>query len=128
MGSSPFLMSPSLTTSSISRKDISVLMSFAAYSAKWPASLAFFWRHTWRVRFRCFSIVGSSLVASGRQVDVLELQRLDVAEGRSAVTLMLPGGDVAVVLVVAQRFAVGGLPFLAEVGAAALASRERVAN
>jgi len=46
MGSSPLRMRSSFTTSSISRKDISVLMSLAAYSTKRPGSWAFFWRQT----------------------------------------------------------------------------------
>ena len=62
-----------------------------------------------------------------RQVHVLEDQRLLVAERRRVGARVLPHGDVAEALVVALRLAVGGLVLLAEVAAARLLARERVA-
>src|SRR5262245_55943816 len=59
-------------------------------------------------------------------MDVVELERLDVALGLVAGAGVLPGRDVAEVLVVAFRFAVFGLVLLAEMAAAALGALERV--
>ena len=49
IGSSPFSIRPSLTTSSISRKDMSSLTSVASYVTKPPFAFASFWRQTLRV-------------------------------------------------------------------------------
>ena len=59
------------------------------------------------------------------RLDVLELQLLFVQHGGFAGALEFPGGDVAVVLVVALGFAVF-LVFLAEVAAAGFLAVERV--
>src|SRR5690606_14149623 len=69
-----------------------------------------------------------SLVAPRRQLDVLEMQRLLVADRRLVVALVLPHRDVGELLVVAEGLAVGGLVLLAEVAAAGLLARERVAD
>src|ERR1700690_382235 len=53
----PSITSSSLTSSSISRKDISGLMFFALYSCNFPGSFGPFWRHTNSVR----SIICNSL-------------------------------------------------------------------
>src|SRR5262249_1763701 len=53
-------------------------------------------------------------------------QRLHVADRTLPLAGVLPRGDVAEVLVVAERLAVGRLPLLAEVPAARLAALERV--
>src|SRR5690348_4500421 len=69
---------------------------------------------------------GSSLVAAGGEVDMLELERLDMLLRLHALALVFPGGGVAEVLVVAQGLAFGRLVLLAEVAAAALAALQRV--
>ncbi len=51
IGSSPFAINPSFTTSSISRNDMSGMMSVAWYSTIPPGSPAFFCRQTLRVKF-----------------------------------------------------------------------------
>src|SRR4051794_40203054 len=65
-------------------------------------------------------------VASSLERDGLELERLDVTDWPLARPGVLPGGDVAEVLVVAGRLAVLGLIFDPEVGAARLATLEGV--
>src|SRR5215468_7254887 len=81
----------------------------------------------WSVRRRgCGSAVtGSSLVASGGELDVLERQRLDVAGRRGAVAGVLPDRNVAEVDVVAHGLAVG-LVLDAEMPATALLADQRV--
>ena len=59
-------------------------------------------------------------------MNVVELKRFDQTVGTVAFPGVFPSGDVAEVFVVACRFAVVGLVFLAEVTAARLASLERV--
>jgi hypothetical protein len=66
-------------------------------------------RYTWNLD------AGNSLVAPLGGVDVVEGERLFVESGGAAIALVLPGGDVGVVLVVAKRFAFGRLKLFAEV-------------
>src|SRR5690606_1175717 len=68
----------------------------------------------------------SLLVAPGREVDGLELEGLDVADGVHRIARPLPRSDVTEVLVVTLRLALLGLELGAEVTAAALAPLERV--
>src|SRR3954468_22746666 len=106
IGTSPRCISRSLTTSSISRKDISGLISAAWYSTKRPGAEGLGWRQMRKVRFTVCSWSGDgspeerasssppgrkypdsclpapdSLVAPLRQMYVLELQRLLVQLG-----------------------------------------------
>src|SRR5262249_30408076 len=67
-----------------------------------------------------------SLVAPFGQVHELVRQRLCMELRLDAVALVLPRGDVAEVLVVALRLAVGGLVLEAEVAAAGLVALEGV--
>src|SRR3954468_15340831 len=75
----------------------------------------------WSVRRRGWgsAVTGRSLVAPGGELDVLERQRLELADRRRAVAGVLPDRDVAEVDVVAHALAVG-LVLDAEVPAAAL--------
>src|SRR5688500_2474625 len=72
------------------------------------------------------SIRGALFVTPLAGGDELELERLLVELRRLARAGELPGGDVAEVLVVAERLAFGGLVLLAEVAAARLFAMERV--
>ena len=56
----------------------------------------------------------------------MEFERLLVQLGRRAGAFVLPGGDVRVVLVVAQRFAFRRLIFLAKMAAAGFIPLQRV--
>src|SRR5215470_17666839 len=87
IGSSPRSVRCSLTTSSISRNDMSGLTSGASYFTSDPGALAFFWRQTWRVSFML-------LVAPLAQRHVLEHQRLLVQARRRDIARVLPGRDV----------------------------------
>src|SRR5215207_8061455 len=117
IGSRPSASSRSLTTSNISRNDISGLMSVPA------------WRQT-----RSLMSMGSAgpselvrlLVAALREVDVLELERFLVERRCGVDALELPCGDVREVLVVAQRFALFGLVLHPKVAAARLLAGEGV--
>src|SRR5208337_868825 len=74
IGSCPRPIKPSLTTSSISRNDMSASTSLASYVSKCPVELAFCCRQTLRVRFM-------SLVAARAHVEFLVHQRLRVHFG-----------------------------------------------
>src|SRR5207244_2966630 len=67
-----------------------------------------------------------SLVTTLRRMHFLELQLLFVEHRLAADAGELPRGDVRIILVVAQRFAVGRLALLAEVAAARFAAVQRV--
>src|SRR5690606_14856977 len=68
------------------------------------------------------------LVGPGGELDVLELERLLVERLGRVLALPLPGGDVAVVVVVAPGLALFGLVLLTEVAAAGLLPVEGVAG
>src|SRR5262249_36057849 len=115
------------TMSSISRNDMSGLTPGTSYVSNLPETSGPGWRHTVSVmRIAALLIEDPLLVGTRRRVDEFEVQRLLVELGFVADTLPLPGRDVRVVLVVAQRLAVGRLVLLAEVPAAALVAPERV--
>src|SRR6516225_6825235 len=67
-----------------------------------------------------------AIVAPRREVHAVEVERLDVADGRNAVAAEFPCRHVAEPRVVAPRLAVFGLELLAEVASARLAALERV--
>src|SRR4051812_10223092 len=129
MGSRPWATSRSLTTSNISRNDISGLMSVASMSSNAPGASVPAWRQT-----RSLMSMGSAgpsevvrlLVAALREVHVLELERFLVERRRGADALELPCGDVREVLVIAQRFALFGLVLHPQVAAARLLAGEGV--
>src|SRR3954462_13645714 len=116
MGRSPPSISCSLSTSSISRNDMSGLMSFAAYWTIRPASRGPAWRQTFRVRFTIRS--RDSLVTPLGKMHVLEVQRLLVQPRLLTSTSVLPGRDVGEMLVIPERLAVFSLVLLSEVAAA----------
>src|SRR3569833_2081047 len=118
-GSSPSRMSRSLSTSSISRNDMSGETSSSSYGTIRPLSPAFFCRQIFSVSFMP---VVRSLVGPLDHLHVLVLQVLPVQDRGRAGDGVLPGGGVGEVLVVAQRLAVGGLGLRAEVTAAGLRS------
>src|SRR5213592_2737296 len=137
IASSPFSISCSLTTSSISRNDASGLMSFAAYSTKPPSLAADFWRHTWSFRFIVAWFPGylvsgfplatwepgnpaTSFVAPRRQLHFFVVQRLFVEARLAVVAGEFPRGDVQELVVIAQRLAIGRLMLDPEVAAARL--------
>src|SRR6266404_289731 len=62
IGSSPRAISRSLSTSSISRKDMSGLTSGASYSTNPPRSCPFFWRQMRSFRFICSSVASCGLL------------------------------------------------------------------
>jgi hypothetical protein len=64
-----------------------------------------------------------SSVAPGARI---RIQRLFVQDGRLAHAAIFPGGGVGIMLVVALRFAFGGLIFLAEMAAAGFVALQRV--
>src|SRR5215207_4987179 len=129
IGSRPSASSRSLTTSNISRNDISGLMSVASMSSNAPGASVPAWRQT-----RSLLSMGSAgpselvrlLVAALREVDVLELERFLVERRCGVDALELPCGDVREVLVVAQRFALFGLVLHPKVAAARLLAGEGV--
>src|SRR4051812_30911029 len=106
IGSRPSATRRSLTTSNISRNDISGLMSVASMSSNAPGASVPAWRQTRSLRsmvlFRPFRISWLLVGALG-EVDVLELELFLVQRRRGADALELPRGDVREVLVVAQR-------------------------
>src|SRR5438309_203030 len=69
-----------------------------------------------------------SLVATYRGMNGIPLQGLDEAHGLALLPGVLPGGDVAEVLVVALGLAVGILIFFAEMPAARLGARQSIAR
>src|SRR5690606_37364139 len=117
-------MSPSLTTSSISRKDISGLISFASYSTNLPSACAFCCRQTRNVRFMCSC--SSLLVTPLRHPHLFVDERLLVQHRILVYALELPGRDKGELLVIAQRLAIPRLVLLAEMAAARLLAHERV--
>src|SRR5262245_16959657 len=121
IGSSPFLISSSLTTSSISRNDMSGLTSRAGYVTMRPGLFASFCRQTWRVRF-----IGDLFVAPNRRLHLGELQRLLVLDGRLPEARILPGADVLVLGVISLGLAVGILELLAEMPAAGFVAGQGV--
>src|SRR3954454_12451184 len=116
MGRSPPSISCSFSTSSISRNDMSGLMSFAAYWTIRPASRGPAWRQTFRVKFTIRS--RDSLVTPLGKMHVLEVQRLLVQPRLLTSTSVLPGRDVGEMLVIPERLAVFSLVLLSEVAAA----------
>src|SRR5690349_7180952 len=124
IGSSPRAISPSLTTSSISRNDMSGDTPSATYSTSLPGLSGPGCLQTFSV-IRISVSWQLSLVAALRRLHVLEVQRFPVKLGLHADAFELPRSDVLEMLVVAQRFAVGCLALLAEVPAAGLAAMQR---
>src|SRR5262249_22390752 len=133
IGSSPFLISSSFTTSSISRNDMSGLTSRAWYVTIRPSLFASFCRHTCNVRF-IFSVfsfqfsVGQQalLVGAHAGFHLGEFERLLDERGLLAGGGVLPGGDVLELRVVPLRLAVLVLELLAEVAATRLAPSQCV--
>src|SRR5437667_10096530 len=147
MASFPWRTSPSLTTSSISRKDMSGDTSAAVYSSRRPGVSRSTCRQIFRfsltldpVRLQCEKGVGSrfeerppkrlptpfSLVAPLRWVHFLEDERLLVQRRFLTDAGELPRRHVRVMLIVAQRLAVRRLAFLAEVASARFLPMQRV--
>src|SRR5437588_2443100 len=124
IGASPRAMSPSLTTSSISRKDMSGTMSLAVYSTRAPVDRASFCLQTFKVKF--IAAPGKLLVAPLRHVDILVNERFLVQQRRFIHSLVLPRGDKREVLVVSLRLAIGGLVFDAEMASAGLLARQSI--
>ena len=106
MGSSPSDIKDSLTTSNISRKDMSWCMSLASYETKPPGSSAFF--------AATHSRSGSLLVAPLGHFDFLIIQRFLMESWSMVFTLMLPCGNVGEIIVVAQCLAIFSLVFGSE--------------
>src|SRR5712672_1098113 len=121
IGSWPRAMSPSLTTSSISSNDISGITSRASYASKPPGAEPDFCRQTFKVRF-----MKQSFVTPGAHVYFVVRQRFLMQHGRFARALVFPGGNVAEILIVPLRFALGGLELLTEMAAARFATMQRV--
>src|SRR5512142_1332736 len=154
IGSSPRPISPSFTTSSISRNDMSGDTSVTGYSTILPGAVRLGCRQINSLRFMALTceVRGARsevrargakrrdgpprtshphaarrtshvalLVTPLRRVRVLELERLDVLRRRVSLALVLPGGHVREVLVVAPRLVVRRLVLLPEVAAARLA-------
>src|SRR3954471_10443222 len=153
IGSSPRAISPSLTTSSISRNDMSGETLSALYATSLPGLSGPAWRHTLRVirivvialsvSSRQFPVASfqndpsgnsqlalgtgnwqlatgywpPSLVAPLARLDVFEVQRFPVQLGLHADALELPRRRIRKRVVIAQRLALGGLAFLAEMAA-----------
>src|ERR1051325_11087308 len=142
IGSSPRSINPSLTTSSISRKDMSGRTFFASNVSNRPSVPGPFCRQTLRVRFielpiadfrlpiekpharspRSKSAIGNrqssiSLVAPRAHVHFLVYERFLVQLRRFVRSLIFPGADVSKLVVVAFRFAVGHLELGAEMSA-----------
>src|SRR5688500_11322284 len=124
-GGRPSRVSRSLSTSSISRKDMCSETSGISWRSKAPGASAEGWRQTLRVSFTWGS--ARSLVAPLGRVHVLELERLLVQHRLAPLAGPLPGRHVAEALVVAQGLSVLGLVLLAEVAARALLAVARVA-
>src|SRR5262252_3345691 len=110
-GSSPRRVRSSLTTSSISRKDISWLMSLASYVTNCPGVVAFLCRQIRNVRFISNRTYGFHKATSDRLFGQLR-ELIDALE--------FPPRHVSEFFVVAQRLAVFGLILFAEVAAARL--------
>src|SRR4051794_21014190 len=121
-GSSPLPMSSSLRTSSISRNDMSSETSSSRYVAIAPGEAL----SAWRQILSPILMAQPSLVAPRLQLDELVGEVLLVQHRRLTCTGPLPGCDVGVLLVVAQRLAVLGLRLGPEVAAARLAPVEGV--
>src|SRR5712691_872966 len=145
IGSSPFSISCSLTMSSISRKDASGLISRASYCTKRPSALPVACRQTCSVRFIvCPSFRSAvpwhrfltkaaasrrtpkSFVAPRGQLDLFVRQRLRVQARLIAHSGELPRRDIAELLVIAQRLAVGRLMFHPKVAAARFLAMQRI--
>src|SRR5689334_19488415 len=110
IGSSPFAIRPSLTTSSISRNDMSGLTLSARYSTNLPAAFGPACRQTLRliridIWHSAFVIDRLSLIAPLRRLHVLEVQRLLVQLRRHADAGELPRGGVREMRVVAECLA-----------------------
>src|SRR5215471_19985807 len=113
IGSSPFAISPSLTTSSISRNDMSGETPSATYPTRRPGASGPVCRHTLR-------LIRMLFVASLRRLHVLEMQRFLVQLRLHADPLEFPRRHIREMLVVALGFALGRLALLAEMAAARL--------
>src|SRR3954451_17832560 len=109
IGSRPSAISCSLTTSNISRNDISALMSCASISSNEPGASGPAWRQTRSLTSMVTERPFRLLVTALREVDVLELERLLVERRCVADAGELPRRDVREVGVVAQRLALLGL-------------------
>src|SRR3954469_21736864 len=69
-----------------------------------------------------------SLIRADRRFHELVVERFDVTQRRLVLALVFPRGDVRILLVVTFEFAIRVLVFLAEMSAAALLARERIAT
>src|SRR5215218_7329252 len=129
IGSPPAATRRSLTTSNISRNDISGLMPVASMSSNAPGASVPAWRQTRSLRsmvlFGPFRI-SWLLVASLCEVHVLELERFLVQRRCAAHALELPRRDVREVLVVAQCLAFLGLVLHPQMAATRLLTGEGV--
>src|SRR3954469_23878823 len=119
MGTSPRSMSRSLTTSSISRNDMSGPIPGASYSTMRPGLLGAGWRQIRSLRFKV-DPSHESLITPLRKMHVLKLQRLLLQLGRPIRALVFPGRDVGKLFIVPERLAVFGLVLLPEMAAAGL--------
>src|SRR5262245_18977372 len=102
IGASPRLMRSSLTTSSISRNDMSGLTFFAWYWTKRPGVFEFFCRQTFKVRFIRVKFL---LVAPLGHAHFFIDQRLLVQCRRPVGSLILPGRHKGEVLIISKRLA-----------------------
>src|SRR5690606_19549749 len=98
-GSSPFLIRPELSTSNISRNDISGETSSSSYVFISPLDEAFFCLQT-------FSVIFILLITPLRQLNIFKLQLFTMKYLRLALTLILPGRRKRKFIILSQR-----LPF-----------------
>src|SRR5580698_2481312 len=146
-GSCPSLISCSLSTSSISRNDMSGETSSIWYVSKRPRVWALGCRQIFKVSERlpdiffdrsvaaCVArtfpatwVARFLLVAPLGEWDRFKIERFFVEHRRLVDSLVLPGADVAKVLVVALGLAFGSLIFLAEMTAARFLAMQRVGH
>src|SRR5208337_288816 len=110
MGSRSVFTRPSLTTSSISRNDMSERMSRASYRSSLPLSLGPFWRQTYRIRFivaiplqktlySALCILYYLFIASDRKMGMFEYQRFLMQLRFPASAFVLPRRDIAEIFV-----------------------------